>query len=461
MFRQTVSTLSQVEVSRELGPLLSHSAVIVDGNTTAYPRWSSYEAPAPGVVVTPATEEDVAKTVEFATSKNIPFLAQTGAHGWSEFHLKQNGIIINMRKLNSVSFNCDKTQVTIGGGVLISELTIAAFQNMALVHTGNCPCVGVLGAGLGGGYGNLQGLYGLAVDNMLSLNVVLADGKIHTITPKDEDLWWALRGAGPNFGIVTSAILKSFPVSSDKQIAWFGQLIYSGDKIEDVVKAIDNLTLAPEMSIFMYFITSGAPNYSPMIALTPFYYGREKEARAAFKPLLDLGPTDDTTSELQYAHWNDGAEGFCTKGGYKPAYTAGLTKMDSTTWKAAWDEYVKFVAIKGAGQSIVIMEAYSLEKSRSFLQSSSAFAWRNKVNFNAVAIPWYYDSGLESEAKAFGSKLRDLWRSTDGLDSPAAYINFAHGDEDLSAIYGENLDRLRSIKVQVDPNNVFNQWFTL
>ncbi|THC87967.1 hypothetical protein EYZ11_012586 [Aspergillus tanneri] len=182
----------------------------------------------------------------------------------------------------------------------------------------------------------------IAIDNMLSLNVVLADRKLHSIAPTDKDLWWALHGTGPNFSIRSK--------------------------------------------------------YSPIIILPPFYYGWEKKARIAFKPLVDLGLTDNTTRELQYAHWNNRAEGFSTKGGYKPAYTAGPAKTVSTTWKAAW---------------------------------------------------------------AFGPKLRDLWQSTDSLDSPAAYINFAHEDEDPSAIYGENVDRLRSIKAQVDSNNTFNQWITV
>ncbi|KAB8263849.1 hypothetical protein BDV32DRAFT_161418 [Aspergillus pseudonomiae] len=454
--------LSPVRVSHELGPHLSPSALITGANTTAYPRWSEFDAPKPGVVVTVATEHDVAKTVHYCTSNGIPFLAQNGGHGWADtFHLGAEGLLINIKQLNTIDFNDNKTEVTVGGGVEISEVIAAASKNGALVQTGNCNCVGALGAILGGGYGNLIGLMGLGVDNVLLLNVVMADGRLHTITPKDGDLWWAMLGAGPNFGIVTSAKLKALPVSPSGQTAWFGQLIYTADKVEAVVEAIDKITLEPKMNLFLYYLNSGSPDYTPMLVITPFYYGTEAEGRAAFATFLDLGPAEDTTIELQYPHWNDAAAGFCTKGGYKPAYTVGLARMNPSTWKEVWDEYASYIVQNGTGGSLILMEAYSLKKARSIPESSTAFALRNNVNFNAVVIPWYYDTSLRSGAEAFGSKIRDLWRSTDELDSPATYINFAHGDEDLTTIFGANVDRLRAIKARVDPGDVFNQWFNL
>lgn len=340
----------------------------------------------------------------------------------------------------------------------IEEVVAAASEQDVLVPTGNCPCVGTMGAILGGGYGNLLGLYGFGLDNILSLNVVLADGTLQTVTSKDGDLFWALRGAGPNFGIVTSATLKSYPASYAEQTAWFGQLIYTEDKLEKVINALNDITLEPRMNVFLYYMASSG---TPSVVITPFYLGTEKEGRAAFKSFLDIGPTNDTMSELQYAHWTDASQDFCTKGGYKPSFTAGLAQMDATTWREVWDEWISWLEHDNTSNSLVMMEAYSLEKARKVPQSSTSFAWRNEVNFNAIVIPWYYDASLESEALAFGTKLRDMWRKTDGLESPAAYINFAHGDESLAEIYGENVDRLKSIKAKVDPKNVFSYWFDL
>ncbi|MCJ1358215.1 MAG: hypothetical protein MMC33_008214 [Icmadophila ericetorum] len=425
------------------------------------PRWSDYDAPTPGVVVNVATENDVLVTVQFCIAENIPFLAQNGGHGWSSTldNLMQNGVLINLRGLNSVTFSADKTKATVGGGAIISDVINAAYAEGVQVETGNCNCVGALGAALGGGYGNLIGLTGLAVDNILSMNVVMADGSLHTITSKNEDLFWALRGAGPNFGIVTSAVLIAYPVTPDQNLAWQGSLGFTQDKIESLVQAINDLVLQPKMNIFLYYANSGTPT----VIINVFYYGNETQGKAAFASIYAIGPYFDGTSVLAYPHWNDGtdAAGDCINGGRKPAYGAGLAKMVPTTWRAIWNEYVSFISVPGAENSLVALEAYSLFKARSVPDSSSSFPFRSTVNFNGFVVPWYNDSSLDPQALAFGSKVRDLWRSTDDLASNSTYINFAHGDEPLPTVYGGNVARLQGLKVEYDPHGRFNNWFPL
>ncbi|KAL4943304.1 hypothetical protein BDV06DRAFT_211158 [Aspergillus oleicola] len=429
----------QEGLSSQLGHQLSPTASIrTSPGESEFERWSAYGAPQPGVVVSVATEEDVARTIRYCVSNDIQFLAQNGGHRWAvTFNLDSNGLLIDIIHLNSVVFNANRTRVTLGGGVSIEEVVAAAIERDAQVATGNCNCVGALGAILGGGYGNLLGLVGLGVDNILSMNVVLADGQVHTVTPEDDNgsLFWALRGAGPNFGIVTSAVLKSYPVASAANVtAWMGRLVLSGEQVEAVVAVVDSLILTPEMNIFLYFTTES--NGTQQLLATPFFYGYESEARRAFEPLLDIGPLDDATAEVPYARWNEGSDGFCSGGGYKPAYSAALNRLLAGTWKEVWDEYVSFTS-RDETRSSFIMEAYSLHRAQSLRDDSSAFPWRNGVNFHAIAMPWYSDAGLER---------------CDGV----GYINFGHGDENLTTIYGGNVERLRAIKTRVDHDVVFS-----
>ncbi|KAI4263968.1 MAG: hypothetical protein L6R42_000911 [Xanthoria sp. 1 TBL-2021] len=396
--------------------------------------------------------------IKYCNAKNISFLAQNGGSGWSSsLNLGPNGVIINMRALNQVSFNSARDQATIGGGTLISEAIDAAYDNNAQLTTGNCDCVGVLGAVLGGGYGNLMGLNGFGVDTVLSLNYVSPYGKLTTVTPKDKELWWALRGAGPNFGVVTSAVVKSNPVPQANNTAWLGQLIYSGDQLERVVSAISNLTLEPEMNVFLYFAISES---KPVVLITPFYYGEEATARRKFASLLDIGPLMDTTAIVPQNHWNDGAARFCIRGGRKPAYAAGMLHMLPAVWRAVWIEFVKFTSNPGTDQSIVLMEAYSLGKGRSVPDSASAFPFR-QVTFNAVAIPWYYNASLDPVAEAYGNRVRDIWWTNDNMTANTSYINFAHGDENLDVVYGQHTQKLQALKAKYDPKNLFNHWFPL
>lgn len=393
-------------------------------------------------------------------------------------------MLINLHGIHDVTFNSRRTEVTVQGGALISDVIAAGYASNALIETGNCNCVGTLGAILGGGFGYLMGIYGFGVDNIISLNVVTAKGNSITVTPKDVDLFWALRGTGPNFGIVTSAVMRSYPVAPDKKTAWYGPLTFKPDKIEALVQAINDLVLEPKMNIFLYYVTTGPPKYSPLIVAAPWYYGTEAEGRAAFASILELGPATDGTSILPYNHWNDGGDTFCVKGGRKPSYSAGLKHMVPHTWRAVWDQYVAFLQNNGTGSTSILLEAYSLFKARSVPDSSSSYPFRSTVNFNAIVIPWYEDPSLDTKAEAFGSKVRDLWRSTDGLphdstyviqisrkpqlrnklfftDDLYSYVNFGFGDEYLSTVYGSNVHRLQALKQKYDPHGRFNQFFPL
>jgi hypothetical protein len=354
--------------------------------------------------------------VQVCNALNVPFLAQNGGNGWADtFNLTHRGIIINIAALNQISVSPDKQSVSIGGGVKIRDVIPAAADAGVLLQTGNCNCVGALGAYLGGGYGNLIGLLGYGVDNILSMRVVTAEGKIITASASSNpDYYWALRGAGPNFGIVTSAVLKAYPTTPDQQLAWTGGLIFTPDKLEQVVQAIENLDLKPEMNVFMYFISSGPPTNQPVILTTPFLYkGTNATGRAAFASLYEIGPVADTTTVLPWQQWNAGAEGFCTRGGRKPSFGAGLQKLYPDVWRQIWNQYVDFQRRPGAENSVVLVESYNLDKARAN-QVPAAFPHRN-VNYIAVAINWYPDPSLDAEALRVGRSIRDLWRRTDEL----------------------------------------------
>ncbi|KAH8163871.1 hypothetical protein CIB48_g4376 [Xylaria polymorpha] len=386
-----------------------------------------------------------------------------GGNGWATtFHLGRSGVLINLAALNQVTFNSAKTQVTVGGGSTVSNTIDHAYAAGALVLTGNCNCVGVLGAALGGGYGNLMGTYGFAVDNILSLRVVTADGNIRTVTAKsDPDLFWALRGAGPNLGIVTSATFKSAPAASTADFqAWTGNLIFTEDKLEAVVQAIQDLVLGPEMVIFLYFLADPITGIPAVIASPFLYKGNATSGQAAFASLYAIGPVADTTAVVPYNEWNAATTALCTRGEFKPGYAAGFQNMVPSTWRQMWDAYVAFQQLPGATASGVLLEAYDLTKARSVSSNSSAFPNRN-VRFNAFAIPWYSDSSLDEQAAEFGSTVRDLLRASSGLSRNQTYINFGYGDESLGVVYGDSLPKLRSIKKRYDPYNVFNQWFNI
>lgn len=450
----------QCQIDKNLGPELSRHASIVH-TTSAIPRWSDFDAPNPGTVVNVASEHDVLLTVKYCIAHNLRFLAQNGGNAWgTTFTIGQNDVLINLRGIRKIRFNANKTQVTFQGGAIVSEVVDAAYGNGTQVLTGNCNCIGTLGAALGGGYSRLMGLYGFGVDNILSMNLVTPSGTAIEVGPKDTDLWWALRGAGPNFGIVTSATMKSYPVPTAQNGAWLGPLIFTEDKIEALVQAINDLDLLPPMAIFLYFATLPPNNTATVIAI-PFYLGNETQGRAAFASISAVGPVADETAWIPYNLINAGSDTFCAKGGRKPSYGAGFAQMDPATWRSIWNEYNTFIQNPGTQNTSVLVECYSLYKATSFGNASSSYAFRSSIKYNAVVNTWYADPALDSRAEAFGSAVRDLWRSTDNLPSNETYINYANGDEPLETVYGGNVARLQKIKREHDPRGRFNQFFPL
>lgn len=346
-------------------------------------------------------------------SRRLKFLAQNGGNGWAKtFTIDKKDVLINLRALNSVDLSDDKKSIAVGGGALVADVIKVAAAAGVQVQVGNCNCIGALGATLGGGYGHLAGQYGLAVDNLLSVNMVTGRGKLITVTPEEKDLWWAIRGAGPNFGIVTSAIMKAHPVANTT--AWLGPLIFTPEKIEVLVQAMNDLTLTPRMSLFLFFGTSGPPSFTPSVFVLPYYGGSAAEGKAAFSSIYALGPVIDQTAEVPYDRVNSGSDIFCTKGGRKPTYSAGLATAEPRILRETWNEYLKFLENPGTGNSLILLEGYPVEGPIANSDSAAASPLRS-VKFHAIAITWYNDTSLDPVAEAFGSKVRDMWYASNGL----------------------------------------------
>ncbi|KAL8702104.1 MAG: hypothetical protein Q9201_004577 [Fulgogasparrea decipioides] len=394
------------------------------------------------------------------------FLVQSRGNGWADtFDLGNCGVLINIAALNKVEFNSDKTRATIQGGALVHDMINAAYGNDTRFANPTCRCLGFLGSSLGGGINRVIGVYGMGVDQVVSANVVTASGQSLLVDETHSpDLWYAMRGAAPNFGIATSAVVKAYPIPQSENIAWEGALTFSDDKLEALIKAIYDLDLKPRMQIDVLFSTSGPPSYKPSITAVPFYLGDAAAAQKAFASILRIGPTSNGATELPYSRWGEFGDSFCQKGQRKPAYGASLSRqaLEPKTWRAIYNEFKNFVAAHPqAANSSVLAEYYPVQKAMALGgTTSSSYPFRD-VPIHVATIPVYADSSLDVAANAFASRVRDLMRSVDGLARNTTYINFAHGDEPLEEVYGDSLAKLQALKKRYDPLNRFNQWFPL
>ena len=202
------------------GPYLSSQAEILypaDDNFYAnlQQRWTEYKAPSYGIgAIRPATVSDVQSIVRIATANHIPFFVTGGGHGISDYS-SFDGLSVELSRFNKVESNAEGDLVTIGGAVKVYQLVKPLAKLGRELPLGNCACVGLVGATLGGGIGGLHGHRGLLVDLVEEFEVVTASSDlVKASATENEDLFWALRGAGSNFGIVTSATYRLPKVSN-------------------------------------------------------------------------------------------------------------------------------------------------------------------------------------------------------------------------------------------------------
>ena len=344
---------------------------------------------------------------------------QSRGNGWADtFHLGNCSLLIDISGLNRISFSSNKTQATIQGGALVQDMINAAYGNNTRFATPTCNCLGYLGAFLGGGVTREMGLYGAGVDQIISVNLVTASGQALQVDQNhNPDLWYALRGAAANFGIVTSALIKAYPISRALNVAWEGAVTFADEKLERLIQAIHDLDLEPHMQIDILFSTSGPPAYTPIITAIPFFLGNASAAEAAFAPILNLGPTSNGATELPYTEWGDFAASFCKKGERKPAYGVSLAQqgLDPELWRAVYDDFKSFVATyPEAANSSILAEYYPIQKQVAIGSATSSYPFRD-IPIHVAVIPVYADSSLDVVANAYGSQARDLLRSTDGL----------------------------------------------
>ncbi|TEA18247.1 FAD-linked oxidoreductase chyH [Colletotrichum sidae] len=454
------------QLSSELSP---NASVILPSDPSfggSVSRWREWHAPQVGMVVNAVTEGDVQAAVRYANSRGLPFLARSGGHGATEaLHTAKDAVVIDLRGWNQVALADDGKSATIGGGAsvkkVVNELWAAGKQTV----TGICECVGISAPVLGGGHGWLQGQYGLAADQVISARVVLPSGEAVTASEAtNPDLFWALRGAGHNFGIVTEWQYRVYDVSNPE---WsFEIFIFLGDRLEAVLDLTNKMMedQPAEATHWMYFVNIPEIDpKQPVVWYAVVYDGPETVARAYARPLHDLGPvnvnagTTPMPGLADLTFMSDGSLG-CAKGFTGLRYPIGVKSYDAPAIRNVFDDIAGISArVPELAGSFFLLEGYPTHAVKRVDGRSTAFPHRDDGVLITPYIMYRPDSSLDAAAQEHGRRLRDhVLRASDDPEHLRAYVNYAHGDEALQAVYGWDgwrLEKLRGLKKKWDPEN--------
>jgi FAD/FMN-containing dehydrogenase len=404
----------------------------------------------PLAVVRPADAADVAAAVGFARDHGLELSVRGGGHDSRGMSTNDGGLVIDLRPLAGIAVDGDL--VTIGGGAVWGAVADALLPHGLALSSGDTKSVGVGGLSLGGGVGWFVRLWGLAIDSLVSAEVVLADGRIVTASASSEpDLFWALRGGGGNFGVVTAFTYRAHPLP-DGVVAGAIDIDPDADLAALFRGWRDVLRSAPEQLTTSYL---GLPSFGegmpPTSQISYVWAGGDVEAaRVALTPLFGLpGVTGHTIDAKPYADVLADAQPDADQVG-APA----VKLVDENGFAARFDDALidELAAVKrDLGGTVLMVRLLGGAYAR-VAPDATAWGFRDTEAWliSAAFVP-------EAQYDVEAPRLRALWSRLDPW-LKGMYGNFSSLDDPVATMYPPaTLERLRSIKAVYDPANLFHR----
>ena len=435
-----------------------------DGFAAATGLWNGMIDTKPAFVVRPAGTADVVGAVAFAREGGLPLAVRGGGHNVGGRALAPGGVTLDMSGRRGVVVDPEARTATVQPGCLLADVDRAAQEHGLATPLGFMSQVGVAGLTLGGGLGYLTRRFGWTVDNLLAAEIVTADGEVRRAS-RDEhpDLFWALRGAGANLGVVTELTFRLHevgPTVLGGLIAWPFE---RAAEIATVYRAL--AAEAPrELAVWMNFIRAPAAPFVPqewhgerVVAMAVCYSGDLAEAEAALAPLRALGdPVFDLLREQPYTEvqsYLDDTEPNGHHYYWRTEYAAEL----SDELLATWLELGADCPIPSAQLGCLHLGGALNERA----DDDGAVGNRDARFVCGVIGAW--EPG-EPRADAFRQWVRDAHARIRPFGTGAAYVNFQSADEGpgrLREAYGANYDRVVAVKRRYDPGDLFRSFSIL
>lgn len=402
-----------------------------------------------------ADEADVIAAVNFGRENGLLVSIRGGGHNAGGLGVCDGGLVIDLSRMRYTHVYPEAGTVRVGGGATWADVDHATHAFGLAVPTGIISSTGVGGLTLGGGLGHLTRRYGLAIDSLIAADVVLADGRFVTANEQQNaDLFWALRGGGGNFGVVTSFVFKAHPIHTD----YAGPMLWELDQAPYVMRWYrDFITQAPEtISGFFAFLSvpPGPPfpehlHNKNMCGIVWCYTGPLEQAETTFQPIRHmLPPALDLVGPLPHPVLNSMLDAL-----YKPGY--------QWYWKADFVNELSDEAIR-----LHIKHGSQLPTMHSTMHLYPINGAAHRVGRNDTA--WSYRDATWAEVivgvdpdpakkDLISNWARMYWNDLHPYSAGGAYVNFMmeEGEDRVKTSYRDNYARLAAIKRKYDPTNFF------
>ncbi|MCX2680192.1 FAD-binding oxidoreductase [Galbibacter sp. EGI 63066] len=411
----------------------------------------------PKAIVKCKEAQDVVQAVNFARNEGVEVSILSGGHNGAGLALVDDGLVIDLSDMKEVHVNPEAKTARVDGGCTWADVDKATHAHGLAVPSGLISTTGVGGLTLGGGHGYLTRKYGLTIDNLLEVDVVLADGRKVTASEKEnEDLFWAVRGGGGNFGVITSFLFKAHPVDT----VYAGPIIWPIDQADKIMRWYkDFIKDAPE-DIYGWFGFHRVPTGSPLpeelhskhgCVICWCYTGPMEKAEEIFKPIRELGtPVLDLVGEMPFPALQSMFD--------EMYYPPGLQWY----WKADFVNEISDQAIElhkeygsNLPSELSTMHLYPINGAvHNVDKNDTAFSYRD-VTWSRVIVGVDKDP---TNAEKVSNWAKQYWEALHPMSAGGGYVNFMmeEGEDRVKATYRDNYERLAKIKTKYDPDNFFH-----
>jgi FAD/FMN-containing dehydrogenase len=432
--------------ARDLSRRIDPQRVLANFSTNGTrPIWNAAVDHRPALVVQVHTPHEVQDAIRVARDRGLPLSVLGGGHDWAGRAVRDGGVVIDLSGMRTVAVDASGRVTTVAGGATAREVMEAAGPFGLVAAAGNCGGVGMAGLTLGGGYGPLNGRFGLASDNLVGAQVVLADGRVVAVDANHEpELFWALRGGGGNFGVVTSMRLRLHAV--DRLIG--GLIMFPWSQAAAVWRGLsDVLSTAPDELTVQSGVLPG-PDGIPVAFLAPTWSGDLTAGQRAVDALTRLGtPLAVQVGPMTYGellglwdanvasgmHWAVRTRSVI---GYTPEIIEALVEAGST---------------RTSPMTIIPIHHFHGASTR-IASDETAFANRREHLMIEIVAGWEPHDGAVHRAWA-DAVSASLARHA----LPGGYPNLLGPDahDQIANAYGDNAVRLLAAKAHYDPDGVF------
>ncbi len=427
------------------------------GYETARRVWSGSIDRYPAAIARCHDAEDVAAAVSAAVDLGVPLAVRGGGHSVAGHGTCDDGVVIDLSPMRQVLVDPDARRATVSGGALLGDLDAATQEHGLAVPAGQVSHTGVAGLTLGGGVGYLMRKHGLTIDSLMAAEVVTATGEIVRADDRtNADLFWALRGGGGNFGVVTKF---EFELQDVGPIIYAGVLVFPHERAAEVMRASRSVMEHAPDELTIHEVLLTVPQHEPFPAelrgkravfLVATHLGADEQARVDLEPLRELGPAFDLLGPMPYVALQSMID---------EDTRAGLGHYSKSHWLAGFEDGLIDTLVEALPQSpsplshlITARMGGAVERAPA---DGTAFAHRSAANLLWIIGLW---EDPQSPAGAHRAWVNDVLEAARPYSTGGVYVNALddEGPQRVRAAYGEaTFARLQEAKRRWDPGNVF------